>query len=355
MLPQYEDWESNCSKTLGDLSKLRQWLERHDAPRDILDIRDKLKKQILIAQTMIPPPDDDTDADQDVTVDDFDTTILDDLNETYGDAVSAVRRPVSPPSAPVTGDQDPPEPVPEAQTTSELTTVERLDKQFQMGLKISLAITGIDRGNWVLPEDERIIDIPDLKDYRDRGLLRVDEGWEEYYEEVKELTEPPGSKTKMACQMCIQQGKSGGRYSVANLPSQYKLGITYCSLMSHIRQYHRDILITPVKCGCDGAGRAGHKPEGYTYFHEFRRHIQGVQKANGETYYNIHYRARKARDEQAIMERHDDFANELDEAEEMTASRRRVSLDLDDTLRVDLPCERDRNEAINELDGAVNL
>jgi hypothetical protein len=35
----------------------------------------------------------------------------------------------------------------------------------------------------------------------------------------------------------------------------------------------------------------------------------------------------------AIMKRHDDFANELDEAEEMSASRRRVSLDLDDTLR----------------------
>ena len=52
----------------------------------------------------------------------------------------------------------------------------------------------------------------------------------------------------------------------------------------------------------------------------------------------------------AIMKRHDDFANELDEAEEMCASRRRVSLDLDDTLRVDLPCERDRNEAINEQD-----
>ena len=52
----------------------------------------------------------------------------------------------------------------------------------------------------------------------------------------------------------------------------------------------------------------------------------------------------------AIMKRHDDFANELDEAEEMSASRRRVSLDLQDTLRVDLPCERDRNEAINEQD-----
>jgi len=35
----------------------------------------------------------------------------------------------------------------------------------------------------------------------------------------------------------------------------------------------------------------------------------------------------------AIMERHAAFANELDEAIEMSASRRRVSLDLDDTLR----------------------
>ena len=52
----------------------------------------------------------------------------------------------------------------------------------------------------------------------------------------------------------------------------------------------------------------------------------------------------------AIISGHDDFANELDEAEEMSASRRRVSLDLQDTLRVDLPCERDRNEAINEQD-----
>jgi len=98
--------------------------------------------------------------------------------------------------------------------------------------------------------------------------------------------------------------------------------------MNHIRLYHKDILITPVKCGCDGGGRCDHAPEGYTYFHEFRRHVQGITKRPGETYYNIHYRARKARDEQAIMERHDDFANVLDETEEMTASRRRVSLDL---------------------------
>ena len=42
---------------------------------------------------------------------------------------------------------------------------------------------------------------------------------------------------------------------------------------------------------------------------------------------NIHYRARREREE-AIMRRHDDFANDLNEAEEMSASRRRVSLDL---------------------------
>ena len=102
MLPQYEDWEMNCLKTLDDLSALRQWLERHDAPQRILDIRERLKKQILIAQAMLPPPDDDTNDDQDVTLDDYDTAILDDLSETYGGAVSAVRRPVNPPPAPTT-------------------------------------------------------------------------------------------------------------------------------------------------------------------------------------------------------------------------------------------------------------
>ena len=114
--------------------------------------------------------------------------------------------------------------------------------------------------------------------------------------------------------------------------------------MNHIRLYHKDILITPVKCGCDGGGLKAHAPEGYKYFSEFRKHIKGDRKVQSETYYNIHYRARKAREEEAIMNRHDDFANELNEAEEMTASRRRVSLDLGDTFRVDLPCERDRNE-----------
>lgn len=300
MLPQYEDWALNCSKTLDDLSKLRQWLERHDAPRDILDIRDKLKKQILIAQTMLPPPDDDTDDDQDVTVDDTDTSILVDLNETYGDVVSPERLPVNPPPAQVTGDQVPEIQTasPEAQLTSELTTVEMIDKQFQKGLKISIANTGRELGNWVVPEEERIIDIPDLQDYRDQGLLRDDEGWEEYYEEVKQLVEHVGSKTKLACRMCIQQGKPGGRYGVANFPSHEQLGRQSCSLMAHIRQYHKDILITPVKCGCDGNNKESHAPEGYTHFKVFRNHINGVLKLQGKTTYNIHHRAREARDRQ---------------------------------------------------------
>jgi len=318
MLPQYEDWALNCSKLLDDLSYMRQWLERHDAPQRMLDARDKLKKQILIAQTMLPPPDDDTDDDQDITLDDdeLDDTVLVDLNETYGSAVSAVRRPVNPPPAPVTGDQDPPE----AQTTSELTA--NLTK-----LKISLAHTGKEMGNWVLPEDKRIIDIPVLKDYRDKGLSRDDEGWKEYYEEVKELVDPVGSTLKLPCNLCIKQGKPGGLYKVANQPSHEKKGGKWCSLMTHIRAYHNNILITPVKCGCDGAGNVNFHHEGYIYLRDLRVHVKGVIKNNGETYYNIHHRARKERDE-AILKAHDDFANDLNEAEEMSASRRRVSLDL---------------------------
>jgi len=281
---------------------------------------------------MVPPPDDDSDDDPDET---FDDDVLADLSKTYDDVVSPIRRPVNPPSPPVTGDQDPL--TPEAQTTNELTADLR-------GLKVSLLNYGKEFTKWILPENERIIDIPDLKDYRDRGLLRDDEGWKEYYEEVKNLVEPPGSTTKLACKMCIQQGKAGGRHKIACTPSHHKDGKTFCSLMTHIQQFHCNILITPVKCGCDGAGRPDHDPEGYTCFNDFRNHIKGVKKQDGETYYNIHYRARKAREEEAIMNRHDDFANELDEAEEMTASRRRVSLDLCDTFRVDLPCERDRDE-----------
>ena len=126
--------------------------------------------------------------------------------------------------------------------------------------------------------------------------------------------------------MCIQQGKPGGRHSVANAPSREGVG-QLSSLMTHIQKFHRNILITPVKCGCDGGGNKLHAPEGYTYFFQFRIHIRGVVKRTGETYYNIHYRARKAREE-AILKRHDDFANDLNEAIEMSASRRRVSLDL---------------------------
>ena len=126
--------------------------------------------------------------------------------------------------------------------------------------------------------------------------------------------------------MCIQQGKPGGRHSVANAPSRGE-GAELSSLMTHIQKYHKNILITPVKCGCDGNGMKKHAPEGYTYFFQFRQHIKGVVKRTGETYYNIHHRARKAREE-AILKRHDDFANDLDEAIEMSASRRRVSLDL---------------------------
>ena len=68
----------------------------------MLDARDKLKRQILIAQTMLPPPDDDTEDDQDVAMDDEDVDVFADLNENYGDVVSAVRRPVNPPPAPTT-------------------------------------------------------------------------------------------------------------------------------------------------------------------------------------------------------------------------------------------------------------
>ena len=53
---------------------------------------------------MLPPPDDDTNDDQDVTLDDDDTDVLADPNETCGEVVSTVRRPVNPPPAPVTGD-----------------------------------------------------------------------------------------------------------------------------------------------------------------------------------------------------------------------------------------------------------
>ena len=85
MLPQYEDWAANCSKLLGDLSVLRQWLKRHDAPLHILDIQDKLKRQILIAQTMLPPPDDFSSDDEDMMRDDEDTDALAELSETHVD------------------------------------------------------------------------------------------------------------------------------------------------------------------------------------------------------------------------------------------------------------------------------
>ena len=93
-LPQYEDWAVNCSKLLDDLSVLRQWLERHDAPLHTLDIQDKLKKQILIAQTMLPPPDDIGNDDEDVTHDDEDTDAVADLSETYVDLCYPVNTPV---------------------------------------------------------------------------------------------------------------------------------------------------------------------------------------------------------------------------------------------------------------------
>lgn len=299
-LPQYEDWAVNCSKLLDDLSVLRQWLERHDAPLHTLDIQDKLKKQILIAQTMLPPPDDIGNDDEDVTHDDEDTDAVADLSETYVDLCYPVNTPVRALPPPVNGDQDPI--VPEARTTSE-RDVGTVDLS---GSRKSLPRIRIERGKWALPEDKRIIDVPDLKDYRARGLLRDDKGWKEYFEEVKELTEPSGSKTRLACKICIRLGKPGGLHSVANVPSQERQGYKSNSLMSHIQKYHKNILITCVKCGCDGDGKKGHAPEGYRYFHTLQNHIRGIYRRERETHYNIHYRTRRECDEP--LERHVGFA-----------------------------------------------
>ena len=300
MLPQYEDWAANCSKLLGDLSVLRQWLKRHDAPLHILDIQDKLKRQILIAQTMLPPPDDFSSDDEDMLRDDEDTDALADVSETHVDFCYPVNTPVRAPPLSVKGDQA--QLVPEPHTTSERDsgTVD-----FS-GFRKSLPRIEIERGKWVLPEDERIIDVPELKDYKARGLLRDDRGWKEYFEEVKELTEPSGSKTRLACKICIGLGKPGGLHSVANVSSNERQGYKSNSLMCHIQKYHKNILITCVKCGCDGDRKKKHVSEGVRDFHSLQNHIRGIYRREREIHYNIHYRARRERDEP--LERHVGFA-----------------------------------------------
>lgn len=76
--------------------------------------------------------------------------------------------------------------------------------------------------------------------------------------------------------------------------------------MCHIQKYHKNILITCVKCGCDGDGKRKHLSEGFRDFHSLQNHIRGIYRREREIHYNIHYRARRERDEP--LERHVGFA-----------------------------------------------
>ena len=244
---------------------MRQWLECNDSPQWMLDIQDKLKKQILIAQTMIPPPDDDSDHDANLTLDDEDDGVFADLSETYVDVMSVVRLPVDPPPAPVTRDQDPIflpiKTTPQAQTTS--------DDESDDEIKVMT--------------EEEVKNDPEMSA----------EGYQKWLDKV-----------------VLYEGLD--------------------------KEFEKGLNISIANTG-KGIGEGG--------------------------------TSRQERDE-AIVKRHDDFANELDEAEEYTASRRRISLDLHDTLHVDLPCEQNdlpceqnENEAIlkrhddfaNELDEAEEI
>ena len=155
---------------------------------------------------------------------------------------------------------------------------------------------GMDKTKWLedFPEDKRIIQIPELSDFEDN--LYNDEGWQEYYEKVRdELVEGPDSNTRLACQLCIDLGLGDGLggqgrgYLVRNNRTDTKS----CSLITHIKNCHKNKFREPVKCGCDH----GWRPEnidGYTRFHDLKWHVKGMATYGGEREFNIHHRARHA-------------------------------------------------------------
>ena len=275
--PRYENWHLQCNKALTELGSLKHELMETETSQTVLDKLGRLKKLVLLAQDMTPPDYIPPTAEEEAELfDEDDEHGLTELTKVYDGASTAttpVRPPVSNIPPPVTGD------IPEAQATNER------DENKTTGL-LNLGNYGMERSSWIVSEEKRIIEIPLLKDYEDN--LRHDDGWKEAWEDAKKHSVPKThpKPPRMRCNLCINQGKSGLNENGVGYLNRLDVHGNTSSLMIHIRQYHKNIFITPVKCGCDGAGDVKFSRNGFTHFSVFSHHIRA--KPGG----NIHSRER---------------------------------------------------------------
>jgi len=163
---------------------------------------------------------------------------------------------------------------------------------------------------WIAEEKDRVIDIPDLEEYRRAGLLYDHPEADEYFEEaqkyiVEPLVKADGktphfARVEVKCKLCVKLFEEGKidkdpRFLQLNTaPNSWweKNTLKDCSLTSHINNKHRNLFKEPKKCGCDMAGKHTNE-RGYTIFDVFRSHIKGD---NRSLYDNLHKQARDARE-----------------------------------------------------------
>ena len=274
-------WTYQVNSALKDVDELKVVISRENEA--MYEKLRKIARVLLLAQTMRDPEpltpaqlreEEEENAEVTDEVPD-EVPDVEQVTELLGTATIADEAPATP-QASIPADDDQ-----EAPTSSGL---------YKMGNY------GMEMTNWLedFPEDKRIIQVPKLSDFEDN--LYNDEGWQEYYEKVRdELIEGRDSNNRLACQLCIDLGLGDGlgKRGRGYLVRKNREGTNQCALMTHIQNDHKNKFRNPVKCGCDHRGRTTNI-EGYTSFKDLRQHINGVQVLGDTRLYNIHYRARHA-------------------------------------------------------------
>ena len=268
----YDKWPQQIQCARDDLRQIRKLLEQlnsvnpSDEITEALERQERIKKIFFFAADMIPPP-----------------PKLEELEDELANLQ--------------VGEDPSPTVSPFLPETPEATRPTEVDEPPSTGLRVT--------SKWIAEEKDRVIDIPDLDEYRRAGLLYDHPEAKEYYEEVQNnIVEPTVkadgktphlNRVTVKCKLCVklfEEGKINKApqpYQLNAPPSQYWVdnSLNQCSLTAHIIHKHKDLFKEAKKCGCNMGGRHTNE-RGYTSFYVFRQHIRGNQHDN------LHKQARDA-------------------------------------------------------------
>ena len=308
----YDGWTNRCAIAAQDIRTIRKLLERliiaipnnddearfsaHRELREALECQERIRSLLFFADQMLPPtPAHDPDP-EDVEEDE------------HGQKLSPVAPVVSPfiPVREVSADA--------ALFKSTLADASARRESFlDLFRDVSGAATRRDERpstgalKWLfeIPEEERVIAIPDIQRYRNDGLLEDHPEFREYIEEVQryiveptvkaDKTTPHFERVAMTCRLCVKLKEDG---KIDKVPQPLQLNAspipfwkdnskTHCSLTTHITKYHQDLSKVPKKCGCNLLNLRYNR-DGFTDFYTFKQHIQGIIGSR-----NLHREARK--------------------------------------------------------------